>query len=91
MMPLDVVKRIMSSANGKSITALNWKAGLSMRTAVKLQRQICAVPQKSMLLARDGIGYPMTEDEMGWYPRLLHRLDFRFPLIYGLNRLIDRR
>ena len=67
MMPLDTVKRIMSSGNGKSITALNWKAGLSMRTAVKLRRQICAVPQKSMLLARDGIGYPMTEDEMGWY------------------------
>ena len=67
MMPLDTVKRIMSSGNGKSITALNWKAGLSMRTAVKLQRQICAVPQKSMLLARDGIGYPMNEDEMGWY------------------------
>ena len=67
MMPLDVVKRIMSSGNGKSITALNWKAGLSMRTAVKLQRQICAVPRKSMQLARDGIDYPMTEDEMGWY------------------------
>lgn len=67
MMPLDVVKRILSSGNGKSITALNWKAGLSMRTAVKLQRQICAVPQKNMLLARDGVGYPMTEDEMSWY------------------------
>ena len=51
MMPLDIVKRIMSSANGKSITALNWKAGLSMRTAVKLQRQICAVPQKSTCLS----------------------------------------
>jgi hypothetical protein len=53
--------------NDKSITALNWKAGLSMRTAVKLQRQICAVPRKSMVLARDGIDYPMTEEEMGWY------------------------
>ena len=76
MMPLDVVKRIMSSGNGKSITALNWKAGLSMRTAVKLQRQICAVPQKSMQLARDGIGYPMTDDRGrdGLVSRLLHRL-----------------
>ena len=67
VIPLDVVTRIMSSGNGKSITALNWKAGLSMRTAVKLQRQICAVPQKNMMLARDGVGYPMTEDEMAWY------------------------
>ena len=67
MMPLDVVKRIMASGNGKSITALNWKAGLSMRTAVKLQRQIRAVSQKNLLLARDGIGYPMTEGEMSWY------------------------
>ncbi|MBH62608.1 MAG: hypothetical protein CL569_09195 [Alphaproteobacteria bacterium] len=67
MMPLDVVKRIMAPGNGKSITALNWKAGLSMRTAVKLQRPICAVSQKNLPLARDGIGYPMTEGGMGWY------------------------
>jgi hypothetical protein len=55
------------SRNGKTITALNWKAGLSMRTAVTLQRQICGVPQKNLVLAREGIGYPLSEDEMSWY------------------------
>jgi uncharacterized protein (DUF2336 family) len=66
-MPLDIVRRIMVSRNGKTITALNWKAGLSMRTAVTLQRQICGVPQKNLVLAREGIGYPLSEDEMSWY------------------------
>ena len=57
----------MLSKDGKTITALTWKAGLNMRTAMKIQRQIAKVPPSKMINARDGVDYSLTEDEMSWY------------------------
>jgi hypothetical protein len=34
------VEEIMGSQNGKSITALSWKAGLKMRTAIEIQKKL---------------------------------------------------
>lgn len=60
-------KRVLESRSGKAITALSWKAGLSMRTALTIQREIGQVPSGDICLARNGVDFPMDEEEMNWH------------------------
>ncbi len=61
------VKRIITTRNGHIITALSWKAGLSMRTAMRLQSTLGHVPPKKIVNARGGFDFPMNESEMDWH------------------------
>ncbi len=63
----SLVRRILVSRNGKAITALAWKAQLTMRTALSIQTRIALVPRDHLLLARDGVHYPLTQDELEWH------------------------
>ena len=54
----------MSSPKG--MTALAWNAGLGMRTAVQLQLRLARVPPTKILQARNGIDFPLSEEEMHW-------------------------
>jgi uncharacterized protein (DUF2336 family) len=63
----NLVKRILVSRNGKAITSLAWKAGLTMRTALSIQTRIALVPRDHLLMAREGVHYPLTPDEMEWH------------------------
>ena len=63
----EIVARILASGSGQSVTSLVWRAGFSMRTALQVQNHIAKVPQHSLVLARDGIDYPLGEDDMEWY------------------------
>lgn len=65
-LPSEVVAKMLGSGSGKAVTSLSWKAGLSMRAAVKLQRQIAKVRSSSMLRPRGGNEFPLTEDDMEW-------------------------
>lgn len=58
------VEEIMSSQNGKSITALSWKAGLKMRTAIEVQKKIAGVTSLKLVMAKDGIDYPFSEEDL---------------------------
>ncbi|WP_439817069.1 DUF2336 domain-containing protein [Zavarzinia sp. CC-PAN008] len=60
-----VVRDIMASRTPKAVTALAWKAGLPMRTARRLQ-QMAGITHQNVLNARNGIHYPMNDDEMTW-------------------------
>lgn len=62
--PAETVTRLMTSRSAKAIVALAWKAGLGMRTAVRLQARIGLVPPKDMLNARRGVDYPLSEAEL---------------------------
>ncbi len=64
--PQSVVQRILTSKHGKAITALVWKAELPMRISLKVQSLLVQVPPHSMMMARDGIDFPMTDEEMEW-------------------------
>ncbi len=66
-MPTDTAKRILRSRSGSAITALAWRAGLSMRTAMALQMKIGKVHHTKMLNARGGTDYPISEFEMQTY------------------------
>lgn len=65
-MSLESVRKLLNSGSAKAITALNWKAGLSMRTAMRLQSKAGKVPPNKMLYARNGTDYPMSEEDMKW-------------------------
>lgn len=60
-----LVRRIIDSRNGKSVTSLAWSAGLKMKTATALQRKVAKVPRHS-LVSPQGADYPLSEDEMAW-------------------------
>ncbi|MBE7635419.1 DUF2336 domain-containing protein [Sneathiella sp. P13V-1] len=64
--PVTTGKSILNSRNGKVVTALCWKAGLSMRLAMKIQQDIAHVPPRDIVNAKDGVAYPFDEKEMDW-------------------------
>ncbi|MEE8544595.1 MAG: DUF2336 domain-containing protein [Alphaproteobacteria bacterium] len=65
-LPLSVVARILGSGSAKAVTALAWRAGLGMRTAMRLQSGLARIPPREMINARDGVDYPLAPDEMDW-------------------------
>lgn len=60
------INTMLTSRNGKVVTSLCWKAGLSMRLAFKVQTKIAHVPRGDIVNARNGIEFPFTDEEMDW-------------------------
>lgn len=60
------VKRVWQSKSPKGITALIWKAGLTMRAAIEFQTKVAGVNSHDILYAKDGTEYPLDEQEMTW-------------------------
>jgi len=64
-MKLTVVKKVVDIASVKGVVALCWKAGLSMPTAVVVQKRIARIPPREVLGSIDG-DYPFNDEEMQW-------------------------
>ena len=60
------VEKIMSLNTPKPVIALSWKAGLSMRMALKLQQEMALVPPKELIYPRGGTDYPLEQAEIKW-------------------------
>jgi len=60
------VRKILGSKSGRAVTALAWHAGLSMRTAFKMQTELAIVSPSQLVPARNGVDYPMDESELVW-------------------------
>lgn len=60
------VSRIFAMNAPKPIIALAWHAGLSMRMALSLQKDMGLVPPRELVYPRDGTDYPLSEDDMNW-------------------------
>lgn len=63
-LPAATVGRIVESKSPKGVTAIAWKAGLSMRTAVRLQHRLALIPPKQVLNARNGVDYPLSPSDL---------------------------
>lgn len=63
---LPSVKRIFSMQAAKPVVALSWRAGLSMRMALQLQKDMARVPVKELIYPRNGTDYPLSKDELVW-------------------------
>lgn len=61
----DVVK-IFEMKAPKPIVALAWKAGLSMRMALQLEKDIGHIQPKDLIYPKDGTDYPMSEADLNW-------------------------
>ncbi len=66
-LPAPTVRKIIHSKSGRAVTALAWKAKLTMRTAYSLQTQYALVPTAQLLAAKDGKDYPIDDDELEWH------------------------
>lgn len=62
---LTVIDKVFDIASVKGVVALCWKAGLSMSTAVVIQKRIVRIPPREVQGSVDG-DYPFGEDEMTW-------------------------
>lgn len=63
----STVRQVVLSKSGRAVTALCWKAELSMRTAYEVQTRFALVPTAQLLHAKHGTKYPIKEDELEWH------------------------
>ena len=63
---LTGVRHMLQSHSARGVVALIWKAGLPMRFAVRVQIAVANLAPQSVIYARDGEHYPMTEEELTW-------------------------
>ena len=61
------VRQVMQSKSGRAVTALCWKAELTMRTAYEMQTRFALVPTAQLLHAKHGTKYPIKDDELEWH------------------------
>lgn len=64
--PYALVQKVFDARSTKGIMALAWKAGFKARTGMRLQLRIAGIPPKSLLNPRDGLHFPLSEQEMQW-------------------------
>lgn len=64
--PIDAVDKIIGGQSARGVTALCWRAKLSMRLCRQIQLRVANIPPTSVLNAREGTHYPMSDSEMNW-------------------------
>ncbi len=62
----ETIDGVLRMRKARPMVALSWKAGLSMRLALRLQMELAQVPPKDLMYPRDGTDYPLTDDELRW-------------------------
>lgn len=60
------VDKVIAMNAPKPLVALCWKAGLSMRTAFRMETELARIPSGELVYPRGGTDYPMTEEELVW-------------------------
>ncbi len=60
------VEKIIAMKAPKPLIALCWRAGLSMRTALLLQRDVAGVVPAELIYPRGGTDYPLTPEDIAW-------------------------
>jgi uncharacterized protein (DUF2336 family) len=68
MSGLDIaaIDRLLRTRQPKAVVSLAWKAGLSMRFAIRLQLRLARIPPQQALQARNGTDFPLSREEMQW-------------------------
>lgn len=63
---LGQVQAVFDTRSAKAIVSITWKAGLPMRLALQLQKEVAHIKHKDLLYPRDGTDYPLSDDELNW-------------------------
>lgn len=61
-----MVRHILDTKSAKAATAMVWKAGLGMRLALEVQKQLLKLAPRDLLCPRAGSDYPLSEEDMTW-------------------------
>lgn len=69
-LPESTVHSMMSSGNAKAVTALAWKAGLSMEFAEQLQLRLAYIEPRDVLRAGFATRFPLDDDQLEWQIRM---------------------
>ncbi len=62
----EKVQEIIKGNNPKAVVALSWRAGLSARTSLALQKILNGIAPHQYVHPRGGSDYPLSETEMLW-------------------------
>ena len=60
------IEKMFALRTPKPVVAVSWKAGLSMRTAFILQKEIAFIQPKELIYPRGGTDYPLDIKELEW-------------------------
>lgn len=63
---VETIRHVFEVRAPKSITSVAWAAGLSMRFALTLQRDLGKVQPPELLYPKGGTDFPLTREEMIW-------------------------
>ena len=63
---IENIKKVFDARAPKSICAVCWKAGFSMKLALQLQQYMGRVPHSALIYPRGGVDYPHPEAELKW-------------------------
>ena len=63
-MPVESIRKMLGTKNPRRVVALAWRCDLSMRTAIKIQREISCIPQSKVINAKNGADFPLSRAEM---------------------------
>lgn len=61
-----ILRKMLATRAAKPVVALCFRAGLPMRLAIDIQRDMGHVPPAEILYAKGGTDYPLTPDEIKW-------------------------
>jgi len=64
--PENDLREIVRAAAPRPIIALCWRAGLAMRTALLIQKDLAKISHNRLIYPKDGEDYPLSEDQIGW-------------------------
>lgn len=68
---LATVRNLLKMQSAKSVLALTWKCGLTMKTAMVLQEKVTRLaPNKIIRPGADG-GFPLSDEDLSWQAELL--------------------
>ena len=70
---VGTVNAMLDSRSGKAVTALSWRAKMSARGAMSLQRHVSRVPTNATIHAHHGVEYALKDPEMEWFIRYFER------------------
>jgi len=65
-LPEPVVHSMMSSGSAKAITALAWRAGMTMEFAEQLQLRLAYIEPRDVLRAAYGTRFPLDDEQLDW-------------------------
>lgn len=61
-----VMENIIGMVKPKPLIAVCHRAGISMRSSIRIQQEIACIPSKDIIYARGGTDYPLDEAEIKW-------------------------